>query len=340
MGTIKIFSALFASVAAFTLLGGAGRAWAQSLPVSVTPTRIEFAGSGGETLKSSVSFWNGTDEWLPIHVGAEDFRPEGEEGHVVVGGEVDEARSLKNWVKPALTDFAVAAGEKLTIDFSLHIPPNASPGSHWGTLVVATEPRPAGGGAAVQIKVGVILLLHVFGDVHEELSVVEMQSPSFGFGLPLPLAVRFLNSGTVHVKPRGMISVFNVFGNLVATTTLPERNVLPGAVRRVEVPVREGLLAGRYTARLQGTYGRQNEIPIAVERSFWFVDWRGVGLPSLILLGVVGFVVWKRRNFRAAFRVLRTGEEAERNVQVAEGKPIRARGEERSEGRKPRRMDL
>jgi hypothetical protein len=100
-----------------------------------------------------------------------------------------------------------------------------------------------------------------------------------------------------------------MFGKTVAEVPLPERNVLPQSIRRVAVPIGEGLLAGRYTARLQGTYGRGNQLSVAAERRFWFVDWRGVGLPALILLGVGVFIFVKRRNFRAAFRALRSDED-------------------------------
>lgn len=306
MGTSKIFSALFASVAAFVLFGVAGGVEAQvPVAVSLTPLRFEFAAWPGERLSGTVRVANLTDELLPVVMEVEDFVPRGEEGRVAVGPG-DEAYSLKDWVRFDLAAFTIFPEQQFTVDFTVELPTDAEPGSRFGTILARTTAEPVGPGPRVVTKIGSLVLVDVYGEVRVELSVVEMQAPRFGFALPLPLAVRFANSGTVHVKPRGMISVTNMFGDTVAEVPLPEKNVLPGSIRRVEVPIGDGLLAGRYTAHLEATYGRRNQLSVAAERRFWFVDWRRVGLPSLILLGVIVFVIWKRRNFRAAFRALRT----------------------------------
>src|SRR5438132_7266173 len=47
------------------------------------------------------------------------------------------------------------------------------------------------------------------------------------------IEARFRNEGTVHEAPQGTIEVRNLFGSVVATGTLPVRNVLPGVVRRI-----------------------------------------------------------------------------------------------------------
>ncbi len=309
MGRLKTILALFASVAAFTLLGMAGSARAQApVAVSVSPPRFEFAAWPGERLAGTIRVANLTDEMLPVVMEVEDFVPRGEEGRVAVGPG-DAAYSLKDWVRFALDEFTVFPEQSFPVDFTVELPTDAEPGSRFGTILARTTAEPVGAGPVVVAKVGALVLVDVYGEVKEELSVVEMQAPSFGFGFPLPLAVRFANSGTVHVKPLGTVSIINMFGETVAEVSLPERNVLPGAVRRVAAPIGEGLLAGRYTARLQGTYGRRNQLSVAAEQRFWFVDWRGVGLPSLILLGVGVFIFVKRRNFRAAFRALRTDED-------------------------------
>jgi hypothetical protein len=179
----------------------------------------------------------------------------------------------------------------------------------------------------------------VYGEVRVELSVVEMQAPRFGFALPLPLAVRFANSGTVHVKPRGRFVISNMFGKRVAEVPLPERNVLPQSIRRVAVPIGEGLLAGRYTARLQGTYGRRNQLSVAAERRFWFVDWRNVGVPALIFIGLAVFVIAKRREIALEFRPSGARGESMPVAPTPEdgGTPARER---RGGGRTPRKMDL
>jgi hypothetical protein len=83
--------------------------------------------------------------------------------------------------------------------------------------------------------------------------------PGFLESPPILLEARFRNEGTVHEAPSGEIEVRNMFGWLVATSTLPVRNVLPGDVRKVEASVGDGLWLGRYTVSLSARYGDGNE---------------------------------------------------------------------------------
>ncbi len=55
---------------------------------------------------------------------------------------------------------------------------------------------------------------------------------------PIALEARFKNEGTVHEAPTGEIEVRDTLGWLVATATLPVRNVLPGVERKVAASVR------------------------------------------------------------------------------------------------------
>lgn len=339
MGTSKIFSALFASVAAFVLFGVAGRVEAQApVAVSLTPLRFEFAAWPGERLSGTVRVANLTDELLPVVMEVEDFVPRGEEGRVAVGPG-DEAYSLKDWVRFDLAAFTIFPEQQFTVDFTVELPTDAEPGSRFGTILARTTAEPVGPGPRVVTKIGSLVLVDVYGEVRVELSVVEMQAPGFGFALPLPLAVRFVNSGTVHVKPRGRFVISNMFGKRVAEIPVPEKNVLPGSIRRVEVPVGEGLLAGRYRAKLEATYGRENRIPITAEQSFWFVDWRNVGVPSLIFIGLAVFLIAKRREIALEFRPSGARGESMPVAPTPEdgGTPARER---RGGGRTPRKMDL
>ncbi|MDP3962920.1 MAG: hypothetical protein Q8Q39_00265 [bacterium] len=300
---------------------------AQSLPVALTPTRFEFAGYPGDMLSGTIEFWNGTEVFLPVRVAASDFEPQGEEGHIVTreyspaspseeipwaaGSGGFNGRSLREWIDFEYPALSVAPQQKFQFKFSLQIPPNAEPGSYWGALMVENMP---GGteGSAIQVKIGAILLLRVYGEVKEQLVVDSFEVPAWVQAPPVEFAVRLRNTGTVHVKPKGTIEIRNMRGEPVAVAPLPEVNILPGYVRRVEVRLGgDGYWLGRYTAALSLTTDGSTGGMVGAETSFWVIPWRDVGLPVLIILGIFVFIVWKRRNFAAAFRVLARGEKME-----------------------------
>ncbi len=251
-------------------------ALAQGLPVAIETTRIEITGYPGERVSSSFPFWNGTEEFLPVHLEAADFAP------------------------------PVAPQTEFDMRFRVDIPSTADPGTHYGVLLVSTAPIGKTGGAATQVKIGPIILVTVLGDVTEKLTLESLTVPRFTESPPIALEARFKNEGTVHEAPSGNIEVRNMFGWLVATGTLPERNVLPGAVRKVEASLGEGLWLGRYTVLLHATYGDSGQVLVA-QQYVWVVPWRTQGWKALLAIGVLAFVVWKRRNFGMAWYFLRTG---------------------------------
>jgi len=278
---------------------------ASSLQVSVDPLRIEFTASPGETLKGTLRFWNGTDGELPVHLEAVDVSQQDEEGHAAVAEE-NAANSLKAWVKAQIPDLNVYPKAEIPLDFSIAVPANADPGSHWGEILVITAPPDQSNGTAAQVGIGVILLVRVLGEATEKLELESVSAPRFTESPPIALEARFRNDGTVHEAPQGTIEVRNMFGSLVATSTLPVRNVLPGVVRKVEASVGDGLWLGRYTVLLHATYG-DNGQELVAKQYVWVLRWRTEGWKVLLGIGVLTFVIWKRRNFGRAWYFLRTG---------------------------------
>src|SRR5438034_5256679 len=275
--------------------------------ISINPAHIEHTATTGGHLTSSFKFWNGTNAGLLVHLQAADFTPQGEEGQILVDGEEDPINSLKNWVRTAATDVNVPAGEEPTIDFSLDVPANASPGSHWGTLLTVLAPQGTGPGTAVQTRFGLLILVRVLGDVREKLTIESASVPRFMDAPPITVEARFRNEGTVHEAPQGTIEVRNIFGALVATGTLPVRNVLPGVVRKVEASVGEsGFWLGRYTVLLSAAYGDTGESLLA-KRVVWIIPWRRYGL---WMLGAFALLVWllaAPERFKRAWYEFETG---------------------------------
>jgi len=112
----------------------------------------------------------------------------------------------------------------------------------------------------------------------------------------------------VHEAPLGDIEVRNMFGRLVATGTLPVRNVLPGVVRKIgtSVGAGEGFWLGRYTVLLSATYGDAGQI-LTAKRIIWVVPWRRYGLWLLGALALLIWVIAAPERFKRAWYEFKTG---------------------------------
>jgi len=145
-----------------------------------------------------------------------------------------------------------------------------------------------------------------FRSGHGEARDRERVGASFCESPPIPIEARFRNEGTVHEAPQGTIEVRNLFGSVVATGTLPVRNVLPGVVRRIGTSVGEGVWLGQYTVYLRAKYGDAGQ-ELYSQENIWVVPWRTQGWKVLLGLGFVLWVIIARRRFRAFWIVLKTG---------------------------------
>jgi len=163
-------------------------------------------------------------------------------------------------------------------------------------------------GTAIAQKVGALLLLTISGPVQESLTVKEFSVPHFLEYGPVLFLIRFENTGTVHVRPRGFVTITDWRGKKVADVEFPQMNVIPNAVRKVEAKWDCKWLFGRYTATLVGSYGTANlpfEPPVL---TFWVFPWKiALGIFSIILLALIFFFLTRRR-WKLAMKVLFKGE--------------------------------
>jgi hypothetical protein len=156
--------------------------------------------------------------------------------------------------------------------------------------------------------VGALLLLTISGPVQENLTVKEFSAPSFLEYGPVPFLIRFENIGTVHVRPRGFVTITNWWGKKVADVEFPQLNVIPSAVRKVETTWNTKWLFGKYTATLVGSYGIANLPFNPPVLTFWIFPWKiALGIFSIILLVLIFFFLTRRR-WKLAMKVLFKGE--------------------------------
>ena len=294
--------------------------------LSISPLTFELTANPGDILSNKIKIYNPSNSAIIVKMEAEDFKAVGETGQVVVAPEENITYSLKRWVKIDPVEFTLEPKEQKFVDFTIEVPGNAEPGGKYGSVLATT-----GGaigenltGAAIAQKVGALLLLTISGPVQEELQVKEFIAGSveekgkekifsprnfFEYG-PVSFEVKFENTGTVHVRPRGYITITDWRGKKVKDVEFTQANVIPGAVRRVENTWDCKWLFGRYTATLVGSYGTAN-LPFNPQViNFWVIPWRIISVISLLILGAIVLLFLTRRRWKLALKILFKGEKA------------------------------
>jgi hypothetical protein len=279
------------------------------LSIGISPLTFELTANPGDVVENYLKVYNpSSDTTIKIGMVLEDIAPTGETGHVVVEPAETETYSLAKWIKVEPAEFDLNPKEEKFIKFTIEVPENAEPGGRYGTVIAGAKgvTGPAAVGAAIAPRVGALVLLTVPGVMKEELVVKSFATlrKYFEHG-PISFEIRFENLGTVHVRPTGYVTITNWLGQKVGDAEISPRNVLPGAVRKFEASLPEKwLFAGRYTATLTGSYGLSNIPLIPTVITFWVFPWK-IGL---IILVVLILLIFARKRFAAAFRILLKGE--------------------------------
>ena len=280
--------------------------------VTISPLTFELTANPGDVVNNQIKIYNPTDKIVSIKVEAEDFRAVGEEGKVVTTSESDEdtTYSLRKWIVIVPTEFTLESGKEKIVDFIIKVPENAEPGGKYGSILagITGSISDGGTGAAIATKTGALVLLMVSGDLNEELIVSDFSAPSFLEYGPVSFEIKFENTGTVHVRPRGFIVVTDLFGKKVAELEFSQKNVLPGAIRKNEAEWDIKWLFGKYTATVVGNYGTGN-IPFETRViTFWVLPWKLMLGVSLVLLFITVFFIKTKKRWKMALGILFKGE--------------------------------
>lgn len=166
--------------------------------------------------------------------------------------------SASAWATFAPAEFLLEAKQGRPLTYTLSLPSNATPGTHWGVLFLESEdPNPPPG---VPLATFRVRMAHVF-----YVNVPPLQTAGRITGIvpsapqtpqdPYRFAVQYQNTGNTAQKLSGRFEVRDSAGRKAAQVEVEEVVVLPGQVRILPVSLVGPLPAGSYTALVILNYG-------------------------------------------------------------------------------------
>lgn len=269
--------------------------------ISISPLIFELSANPGDSVTNEFIVRNSGKDPAVISIESRDFVAEGEEGEVTVTEEKT-SYSLASWIQSEDGNFTLQGGQQKRVKFIVRVPYNAEPGGHYASIYAHLSPTIDGAtsGSGIAQKIGSLILLKVAGAVNEK-ATVESFTPSkreINKGI-VNFDVRIKNTGTTHIKPKGMIAVTNIWGKKVADVTVEQKNVLPGAIRHMTAQWKDGVKFGKYTATLFSYYGTNNE-QLTASTTFWVVPWKQFAIWGGGILIVVLLIWFGRKRLKLA----------------------------------------
>lgn len=277
--------------------------------LTISPPIFELTLKPGETSSQTIKITNPTQKLMEIYPLVMNFRASGETGEPAFypATSEEEKFSLARWIKFNQTKLALTPEQVVEFKYQITVPQDAEPGGHYGVVFFATEPpKPEQDISQVAIAsmIGSLILGRVPGDINENGQLEEFSSQRFYFKGPVKFITRIKNTGNIHFKPQGDITIKNWQGKSVdkIVVNAAKGNVLPDSTRKFEENWPPGKwTVGKFTAVAALTYGETNQ-NLSSNLSFWIIPIWFIVLVALILIVIIVLIIWilkkkkKRKN--------------------------------------------
>lgn len=274
---------------------------AQQAGLSISPALIEETLDPGFEKKYSVEIKNinsDSDE-VTYYLSTRNIADVKAGGIPVFAKDEEETgMELADWIELETKEITLAGGQNTTVNFTMRVPENAAPGSHFGGVFISVDPPEIErSGAAVGYQVANIVSIRVSGDVIEEASIRQFSTDKFLYGTKnVDFSVRIENRGNVLVRPYGPLEITNMLGQKIDSIIFNENqnSVFPGRSRDYSISWEgEGTGFGRYEAVISPVYGDEGaKKTISSTVTFWILPMSIIGpaLGVLALLLLITFV--------------------------------------------------
>lgn len=250
----------------------------------VSPTRFVETLQPGTSKTIDISVMNREGRPVTYRLFRQDFAPDSEQNDIRLYTDTDGPYSARNWVT-SVTEFTIEHGERATIPVTISVPPNASAGDHYTTIMIRHKDGPDSDGIGIIAQVGILLIITADGDIVRSGDIVSFSSwyPIY-WARKAMMTLKYKNTGTVHLVPTGLVRITNIFGVTVDEIPFRDWYVYRSSIRSRELVWEPRFALGRYTARLSLTDGAHDAAhPIIASTSFWILPI----VPLIIILCVI-----------------------------------------------------
>lgn len=298
---IAIASTLLASSALAQQSAGS-----KAVGLEVTSPIYEYTIAAGKVQQDIIKIKNVGADTQTYYPEVLDFRSDNKTGTPIFlnKGEESGTFSLAKWISVSSAGISLAANESTAINFNITVPADAEPGGHYAGILFSTEPPDPTGSNQIGLasKVGSLVLVRVAGDANESAKITEFKSDKTNYDkADVKFTTTVEDTGNVHVQPKGVITIKNIFGSQVAVVDVNNlsANVLPGSSRIFNSTWTDpGFKLGFYTATVVLTYGDPAQT-ITAQTSFWIVPWMTLLIALIVLIALALLTYFAIRKYNS-----------------------------------------
>lgn len=261
----------------------------------VFPARKEIILDKDRSASFELSILNRTGATQEYDLEINDIRgsQDGEQGFEI-GDYSDFSHALKQYILLNDERIILESSQVAHIPISINFPKENIAGGYYAMVFVSQKNLASSGETKVSPRLGVPLLVKIAGAENpigqlKDFRVLTNLNSNPNFDLRL----YFENSGNVHLMPEGKISIYDMFGKLLAQKEITKFYSLPGSYKMVKGAWDSTSQAGYYKveAELKRGYTDKNgqEIVDRISRSVFLVS---QGTKFSLIAGMIIVVIF------------------------------------------------
>ncbi len=267
-----------------------------SVGLEVSAPLYDFTIKPGDNVQDIIKIKNVGPNPTTYYPEVLDFKSNDTDGTPIFlkSGEDSGTYSLAKWISFTKESVTVNPNASEAFNFNVTVPANAEPGGHYAGILFSTEPgKTTGTGLSLATKVGSLVLVRVAGSAKEAASIKSFTTDKQSYeSAKVKFNLLLTNSGNVHIQPKGIVTIRNIFGGTVAAVDVNQigAKILPTSDRKFAVNWEDpGFKVGYYTATAVLTYGNPAQTMTA-QVSFWVLPWKTL-LIALALILIIAFLL-------------------------------------------------
>jgi hypothetical protein len=270
---------------------------------TISPALVDKKVKPGQSFDITLTLTNHSQKAQPFKAYTKNFAAKSLDGQVTFGDENITSFAASTWISLDQPSILLPPGGKQSVVATITVPTNAEPGGHYASVLfeqMVQDVPSQSSHVAIAARLAALIFLTVDGDIREagqilgatpgsacSAVVCGFKAPRFLDVGPVPFSFIFSNTGNVHVRPKGTITIYQG-KQKVATLPIEDRAVLPNSQRIFETKWDRVVLSGHYTAKLHLVYGSKN-YTLDATTDFWAFPWQivlGLAITAVLVYGI------------------------------------------------------
>jgi hypothetical protein len=268
--------------------------------ITVSPFLQQVDINAADTTKTfSLTLTNNTQSAQQLTLSTQDVGSLSDSGGIrfISRSDYQQRYGLTSWIALATDLVDLNPGQSKAVEVTIENKTSLQPGGHYGVVIayVASATPQASDGVQISQQLTSLIFVTKHGGEHYDLSLKAVAPNGNWLHLPDTVRLQFYNPGNVHVIPRGIVSLKNAAGHVIAHGVINDDSniILPDASRQIYVK----LSLPNTALQLPGPYSisvdyRYDGLATTTNKTvlLHFIGLK-IYLVIIVMLGLLGFVV-------------------------------------------------